>query len=85
MANARQRLERSVLLGPGLIRRAAAARTAGNQERWMLVQSSEVRHSYVAEVLDVPGDPDLLAQIWMMGQPDHVRRSYVSEVLEPQL
>lgn len=51
----------------------------------MLVQSSEVRHSYVAEVLDVPGDRDLLAQIWMMGQPDHVRRSYISEVLEPEL
>ena len=85
MSNGRQRLERQVLLGPGIIRRAAAGRVPGAQERWMLVQSKEVRHSYVAEVLDRPGDPELLAQIWMMGQPDDIRRSYVAEVLEPEL
>ena len=51
----------------------------------MLAQSNEVRRSYVAEVLDAPGSPDVLGEIWMMGQPDHVRQSYVSEVLEPEL
>jgi hypothetical protein len=44
-----------------------------------------VRASYVREVLDVPGDQELLTQIWMLGQSDTVRASYVREVLEPQL
>lgn len=51
----------------------------------MLGQSKEIRRSYVAEVIDAPGDPELLAQIWMMRQPDEVRESYVSDVLEPEL
>jgi len=60
-------------------------RAAGAQERWMLGQSKEVRRSYVAEVVDASGDPELLGQIWMMRQSDPVRKSYVSEVLEPEL
>lgn len=49
----------------------------------MLVQSRKVRGSYVSEVLDRPGDPELLRQIWMMRQPADVRESYIREVLEP--
>ncbi|MBA2793264.1 MAG: hypothetical protein H0U32_04615 [Thermoleophilaceae bacterium] len=67
------------------MRRAAAGRAAGAQERWMLAQSKEVRRSYVEEVIDAPGDPELVAQIWMMRQSDEVRESYVSEVLERDL
>ncbi len=51
----------------------------------MLAQSKEVRRSYVEEVIDAPGDPELVAQIWMMRQSDEVRESYVSEVLERDL
>lgn len=51
----------------------------------MLVQERAVRESYVGEVLDATGDPELRRQIWMMGQPDGVRASYVREVLEPLL
>lgn len=39
----------------------------------------------MAEVLDRPGDPELLRQIWMMRQPKAVRDSHVKEVLEPGL
>ncbi len=83
MAGGRQRIERRVLLGPDLVCRAAASRASAPEERWMLVQSRRVRTSYVAEVLDRPGDPELLRQIWMMRQPKPVRESYVKEVLEP--
>jgi hypothetical protein len=79
----RQRLERRVLLGPDLVCRAAASRAAAPEERWMLVQSRPVRGSYVSEVLDRAGDPELLRQIWMMRQPKPVRESYIREVLEP--
>jgi hypothetical protein len=74
-----------VLLGPDVLSRAAASRTNLPEEQWMLRQSKAVRASYVREVLDVPGDQELLTQIWMLGQSDTVRASYVREVLEPQL
>lgn len=51
----------------------------------MLGQERAVRVSYVREVLDATGDPELRRQIWMMGQPDGVRASYVHDVLEPLL
>ena len=85
MATGRQNLERRVLLGPAWIRRAAAGRAGGARERWMLTQTKEVRRSYVAEVLDAPGDPEVLGQIWMMRQSDEVRESYIDEVLEPDV
>jgi len=65
----RQRLERRVLLGPDLVCRAAASRTSVLEERWMLAQPREVRKSYVSEVLDRAGDPELLGQVWMMRLP----------------
>ncbi len=51
----------------------------------MLTQPRAVRESYVAEVLDQVGDPELLRQVWMMRQPRAVRERYVSEILEPAL
>ena len=70
-----------MLLGPAPIRRAAAAR-AEPREAWMLAQPRAVRASYVREVMQAEGDPDLLAEIWMLRQPDDVRQSYIAEVLQ---
>ncbi len=74
-----------MLLGPALIRRAAGGRAPDPAARWMLEQPKEVRQSYVREVLDAPGDPEVRTEIWMMRQPDAVRESYVAAVLEPRL
>jgi hypothetical protein len=82
---ARQRIERRILLGPDALCRAAASRAKALEERWMLAQPRRVRASYVAEVLDQSGDPDLLSQIWMIRQAKEVRESYVRDVLEPSL
>jgi hypothetical protein len=71
---------KGILLGPAAVRRAAAARSDSPQERWMLMQDTEVRRSYVREVLE-RGAGDELTQAWMLRQPDHVRQSYVTEVL----
>jgi hypothetical protein len=81
----RRRLERRVLLGPSFLRRAAASRASAPEERWMLSQPRAVRESYVSEVLDQVGDPELLRQVWMMRQPRAVRERYVGEILEPAL
>jgi hypothetical protein len=78
------RLARQVLLGPAVVRRAAAARATEPVERWMLRQDKPVRQSYVREVLENGGD-DKLAEIWMLRQPEKVRKSYIREVLEPAL
>ena len=51
----------------------------------MLSQPRAVRESYVSEVLDHVGDPELLRQVWMMRQPRAVRERYVGEILEPAL
>ena len=48
----------------------------------MLRQPRTVRRSYAAEVLDVGGDSDVLAEIWMLRQPKDVRESYIREVLQ---
>jgi hypothetical protein len=81
----RHRLERRVLLGPDWLRRAAARRAPLAEERWMLAQPREVRQSFVLQVHDRPGDPELLRQIWMLRQPRAVRERYVREILEPEL
>jgi hypothetical protein len=73
-----------VLLGPDVLSRAAAGRVDAAEEVWILRQPRKVRESYVREVIDAGGDPDLHGQIWMLRQPDHVRASYVREVLEPR-
>lgn len=73
--------ERSVLLAPGAIARAAARVVRDPEQRWMLCQPREVRRSYVAEVLDRPEQPNA-AEIWLLRQPNAVRASYVRDVLE---
>lgn len=75
------RLERAVLLAPTPVARAAAVAAEDREQRWMLLQSREVRRSFVEQVVDRPDDPDA-AQRWMLLQPDSVRRSYVREVLD---
>jgi hypothetical protein len=69
-----------VLLGPASVRKAAARRATGERERWMLRQSTEVRRSFVREVVEKGGSEEA----WMLLQPDEVRRSYVAEVLGNQ-
>jgi hypothetical protein len=76
-------LVKRVLLGPAAVRRAAASRLHGKQERWMLKQPTSVRRSYVRDVLE-RGGGDQLEQAWMLRQPDHVRESYAAEVLGVQ-
>jgi hypothetical protein len=77
-------LARRVLRAPAFVRRAAASRTRDPVEQWMLRQPDATRASYIREVLDRGGDPQL-AEIWMLRQPDRVRESYIEEVLEPRL
>lgn len=76
------RLQRSVLLSPDGVARAAARFAADERERWMLCQARAVRRSYVAQVLDGPYPQPVGEEIWMLRQADAVRESYVSEVLE---
>lgn len=66
-----------VLLGPAAVRKAAASQAADEKERWMLRQPTEVRRSFVREVLE----KGVNEEAWMLRQPDHVRHSYVAEVL----
>ena len=49
---------------------------AGDQERWMLLQDDETRHSYVEEV---GGDREAN---WLLRQPRAVRESYVADVID---
>ena len=58
--------ERSLLLAPGPIARAAALVAREPVQRWMLCQPLEVRRSYVAGVLDRP-DLENAAEIWLSG------------------
>ena len=76
-----QRLQRSVLLAPGAIAKAASTQVKRPEEVWMLRQSKRVRVSYVAEVLD-RGGHEHLAQIWLLRQTQDIRESYIREVLE---
>jgi hypothetical protein len=73
--------ERSVLLAPDPIARAAAYVARAPEQRWMLCQPRAVRRSYVVQVLDRP-DQRNAAEIWLLRQPAAVRASYVREVLE---
>ena len=81
---ASDRLARQVLLGPALVRKAAARQVTDPVEAWMLRQERPARESYVREVLERGGD-DRLAEIWMLRQPEKVRKSYIRDVLEPAL
>jgi hypothetical protein len=75
-------LERSVLLGPNAIARAAMNLVSDPAQRWMLGQPTAVRRSYVHDVLD-RGNTSKEQTIWMLRQPDAVRASYVEAVLAP--
>jgi hypothetical protein len=75
-------LQKRVLLGPAPLRRAAAARAVPPEEAWMLRQPRSVRLTYAAQVLDAPGDLEVLAEVWMLRQPEKVRESYIREVLQ---
>lgn len=66
-----------VLLGPAPLRKAAAAQTVDEKERWMLRQAAAVRRSYVRDVLE----NGINEEAWMLRQPDDVRESYVRDVL----
>jgi hypothetical protein len=66
-----------VLLGPAAVRKAAARSAPGKKERWMLRQPTEVRRSFVRDVLEKGGNEEA----WMLRQPDAVRHSYVADVL----
>jgi hypothetical protein len=81
----RKALEKSVLLGPAPLRKAAAARVELAEEAWMLRQPRGVRRTYAAQVLDADGDVGVLTEIWMLRQPHEVRESYIEEVLQPAL
>ena len=78
-------VERSVLLAPDLVASAAANATNDPQAKWLLGQPRPVRESYVNEVLDQEGDPELRATAWLLRQPDEVRQSYLREVVDPEL
>jgi hypothetical protein len=80
-----QGVERSALLAPDFVARAAANTTDDPQARWLLRQPRPVRESYVREVLDREGDRALLSSAWLLRQPDDIRASYVKDVVEPQL
>jgi hypothetical protein len=73
-------IDRTILIGPDWVARAAASAVRDPRQRWMLRQPRNVRRSYADEVLGRPGE-DRLAEAWMLMQPDAVRLSYVDEVL----
>ena len=78
-------IERSALLAPDFVARAAAGTTDDPQAKWLLNQPKGVRESYVREVIDARGDRTLLSTSWLLRQSDEVRGSYVREVVDPQL
>ena len=71
-------LERSILLAPDRVARAAARVAGDRRARWMLCQPRAVRASYVRDVMDRGGNAE---EVWMLRQADAVRESYVTEVL----
>ena len=78
-------VERSALLAPDFVARAAAGATNDPQAKWLLNQPKPVRESYVHEVLDAKGDRDLLSTRWLLRQSEGVRESYVRAVVDPKL
>lgn len=78
-------VQRNALLAPDFIAATAAEASNDPQAKWLLKQPKSVRESYVHEVLDKKGDPDLLSQRWLLTQSDDVRESYVNDVVDPKL
>ena len=77
-------IERTILVGPDWVARAASNATNDPQQKWMLRQPRAVRRSYAAECFGRP-DEERRAEAWMLLQPDAVRRSYVEQVLSVPL
>jgi hypothetical protein len=73
-------IERSLLLAPDAIARAAAWMAREPEQRWMLCQPRAVRRSYVAEVID-RDHADSAEESWMLRQDEIVRESYIAQVL----
>ena len=71
--------ERSILLAPDRVARAAARYATDRRQRWMLLQPRAVRRSFALEAL---GQGPKAEEVWMLRQPDDVRESYLSEVLD---
>lgn len=72
-------LERTVLLAPDALARAAARYAPDPQAAWMLRQPRALRRSFAEDAF---GRGDLAEQIWMLRQADGVREAYIREVLE---
>ena len=72
--------ERSILVAPGPVARAAALAAREPEQRWMLTQPRELRRSFAQEVFGQE-DAELLQEIWMLRQPRAVRESFVENVL----
>jgi hypothetical protein len=72
-------LERTILMAPDAIARAAAALAEDAEQAWMLRQPRAVRASFARDAL---GRGEAAEQAWMLRQSDAVRESYVTEVLE---
>ena len=85
MSPFRVRLQKTVLLAPDPVARAAAARVSRPEEAWLLRQPRSVRRSYAREVLTAAGRGGAHGgradEIWMLRQPRAVRETYVREVL----
>lgn len=71
-------LERTVLLGPNSVARAAASFADDPKERWMLRQDRAVRRSFYEHAFE---RDEIAEQVWMLRQPDAIRDSFVREVL----
>jgi hypothetical protein len=72
--------ERSLLLAPDPIARAAAWMAREPEQRWMLCQPRAVRRSYVTDVVDRDHAANA-EESWMLRQDETVRESYIAQVL----
>ena len=75
--------ERSLLVAPAPVARAAALAAREPEQRWMLTQPREVRRSFAEEVFG-RRDADARQEIWMLRQPRAVRESFIAQVLAHQ-
>jgi hypothetical protein len=75
--------ERSLLLAPDAVARAAVGLAPDREAKWMLRQPRAVRRSFVDEVFGRE-DEERLQQIWMLSQPREIRESFVEHVLMKQ-
>jgi len=72
--------ERSILLAPRPVARAAALGARDPEQRWMLAQPRAVRRGFAEAVYGRP-DAEARQEVWMLRQPKAVRESFVKQVL----